>query len=97
MAKVITIGLDIAKNVFQAHGADARGQQVFSCRISRSKVLEFFARRLALCRNEGRSKRGGRAGMFASYRLRVAHVLRDHGLTDLAEESRDRRDVHDRN
>lgn len=44
MAEVITIGLDIAKNVFQAHGADAVGRQVFSQRIARSKVLDFFAR-----------------------------------------------------
>lgn len=43
MLEVSTIGLDIAKNVFQAHGADATGRQVFSRRISRGKVLEFFA------------------------------------------------------
>lgn len=42
MAEVITIGLDIAKNVFQAHGAAAGGHQVFSRRIARGKVLEFF-------------------------------------------------------
>jgi transposase len=36
------IGLDIAKNVFQAHGAGARGQQLFSRRIPRGKVLGFF-------------------------------------------------------
>ena len=43
MTEVTTIGLDIAKNVFQAHGADAAGHQVFSRRIARGKVLEFFA------------------------------------------------------
>lgn len=43
MAEVSTIGLDIAKNVFHAHGADAGGQQLFSRRITRGKVLEFFA------------------------------------------------------
>lgn len=43
MSEVSTIGLDIAKNVFQAHGADARGQQLFSRRITRGKVLEFSA------------------------------------------------------
>ena len=41
MADVIMIGLDIAKNVFQAHGADAGGHQVFSRRIARGKVLDF--------------------------------------------------------
>lgn len=43
MSEVSTIGLDIAKQVFHAHGADASGRQVFSRRIVRRKVLEFFA------------------------------------------------------
>ena len=43
MSQVTTIGLDIAKNVFHAHGADARGQGVFSKRLSRAKLLGFFA------------------------------------------------------
>ena len=43
MSEVITLGLDIAKNVFQAHGADERGQVVFSKRVSRGKLLDFFA------------------------------------------------------
>jgi transposase len=37
------IGLDIAKAVFHAHGADADGRQVFSRRLSRGKLLEFMA------------------------------------------------------
>jgi transposase len=44
MEQVITIGLDIAKHVFHAHGADERGQKVFSKRISRSGLLAFFGR-----------------------------------------------------
>ena len=43
MAEVSTIGLDIAKTVFHAHGADARGQMVFSRRLTRAKLLEFFS------------------------------------------------------
>ncbi len=43
MAEVSMIGLDIAKAVFHAHGADARGQMVFSRRLTRAKLLEFFA------------------------------------------------------
>lgn len=43
MAEVSTIGLDIAKRVFQAHGADAAGHMVFRKRLVRAKVLEFFA------------------------------------------------------
>jgi transposase len=45
MEEVITIGLDIAKHVFHAHGADERGHALFSKRLSRGKVLEFFAAR----------------------------------------------------
>ena len=43
MGEVITIGLDIAKSVFQVHGVDGAGAVVIRKRISRSKVLEFFA------------------------------------------------------
>ena len=43
MSEVTTIGLDIEKNVFQAHGAEAGGHQLFSRRIPRGKVIEFFA------------------------------------------------------
>lgn len=43
MNEVSTIGLDIAKQVFHAHGADAKGGQIFSRKISRAKLLDFFA------------------------------------------------------
>jgi transposase len=43
MGEVSTIGLDIAKAVFQVHGVDGVGAVVIRKRISRSKLLEFFA------------------------------------------------------
>src|SRR6202021_4068699 len=43
MGEVITIGLDIAKSVFQVHGVDDAGTVVIRKRVSRSKMLEFFA------------------------------------------------------
>jgi len=43
MSEVSTIGLDIAKNVFDAHGVDERGRALFSRKISRTKLLDFFA------------------------------------------------------
>ena len=43
MGEVTTIGLDIAKQVFHAHGADASGAMVFSRRITRAKLVGFFA------------------------------------------------------
>lgn len=43
MDKVSVIGLDLAKNVFQVHGANAQGKKVLSRRLKRAEVLEFFA------------------------------------------------------
>jgi transposase len=48
MAEIMTIGLDIAKSVFQVHGVDAVGQVVVRRRLRRSHVLKFFAE-LAPC------------------------------------------------
>jgi transposase len=42
MGEVITIGLDIAKSVFQVHGVDADGTVVIRKRVGRAKVIEFF-------------------------------------------------------
>jgi transposase len=42
MGEVITIGVDIAKSVFQVHGVDADGAVVIRKRVGRAKVLEFF-------------------------------------------------------
>jgi transposase len=41
--QVTTVGLDIAKNLFQVHGADAEGRPVLKRKLARGKVLEFFA------------------------------------------------------
>ena len=43
MGEVSTIGLDIAKSVFQVHGVDADGAVVMRKRVGRARVLEFFA------------------------------------------------------
>ena len=43
MGEVITIGLDIAKSVFQVHGVDSAGAVVICKRVSRAKVLVLFA------------------------------------------------------
>ena len=41
------------------------------------------------------SQAKGRAGIFADYRLRVAAVTRDYGLTERAEVPEDSRGIHD--
>ena len=43
MGEVITIGVDIAKLVFQIYGVDADGTVVIRRRVGRARVLEFFA------------------------------------------------------
>src|SRR3954453_1603737 len=41
--QITTVGLDIAKNLFQGHGADAQGRVLLKRKLARGKVLEFFA------------------------------------------------------
>src|SRR6516165_12613561 len=43
MEQAITIGLDIAKHVFQAHGADGTGHVLFRKRLTRARLLGFLA------------------------------------------------------
>jgi transposase len=43
MGEVSTIGLDLAKSVFQAHGADASGAVLFRKKLRRHQVLAFFS------------------------------------------------------
>ena len=42
MQTITTIGLDIAKSVFQVHGVDAAGQVVIRRQLKRRYVLSFF-------------------------------------------------------
>src|SRR5664280_1032079 len=42
MGEISTIGLDIAKAVFQVHGIDEAGTVLIRKRISRTKMIEFF-------------------------------------------------------
>src|SRR5262245_59638000 len=44
MGEVTTIGLDLAKHVFQVHGVDAEGATVLRKRLRRAQVLAFFSR-----------------------------------------------------
>ena len=42
MQTITTIGLDIAKSVFQVHGVDAAGEMVIRRQLKRRSVLAFF-------------------------------------------------------
>lgn len=39
---IVTIGIDIAKNVFQVHGVDERGKVIMRKRLSRGRFLDFM-------------------------------------------------------
>jgi transposase len=45
---ISTVGIDLAKNVFQIHGADERGNKLFNKQLQRKQVMKFFAK-LPLC------------------------------------------------
>lgn len=45
MSEVTTVGIDLAKNVFQVHGVDERGKTVIRKQLRRRQVAEFFANR----------------------------------------------------
>lgn len=41
---VTTVGVDLAKSVFQVHGVDAAGEEVFAKTLRRGQLLTFFSR-----------------------------------------------------
>jgi transposase len=41
--KITTVGVDLAKNVFQVHGIDERGKAVLRKQLRRAQVPVFFA------------------------------------------------------
>jgi transposase len=46
--KITTVGIDLAKSVFQVHGVSERGRTVLRKQLKRSEMLKFFAN-LAPC------------------------------------------------
>jgi transposase len=42
MSEIITVGLDLAKDVFQVHGADGAGRAVLRKKLRRAQGLDFF-------------------------------------------------------
>ena len=70
MKQAITIGLDIAKHVFQAHGADGAGHVLFRKRLTRAKLRGFLAaqapRVVAMEACAGSHIGGGRSASWAT-------------------------------
>jgi hypothetical protein len=53
MEQATTIGLDIAKHVFQVHGADGAGHVLFRKRITRVKTSRFLSSARPVRRRDG--------------------------------------------
>ncbi|WP_455296895.1 IS110 family transposase [Brucella pituitosa] len=47
MEEITTIGLDLAKNIFQAHGSDSDGRVLLRKKLRREQLLPFFAKQPA--------------------------------------------------
>ena len=50
---ITTLGIDVAKHVFQLHGVDARGHVVLSRRVKRRSVGGDGGESAALCDRDG--------------------------------------------
>src|SRR4030088_3329333 len=59
MGDITTIGLDLAKNVFQLHAVDEAGSVVMRKRLRRGQVLAFFARILRPAKARSRASASG--------------------------------------
>ena len=81
MAQVSTIGLDLAKNVFQVHGIDAQGKVLVRRPLRRAEVLPFFAKLSPCLGRHGslrhRASLGARADEARPYRQADAAGLRE--------------------
>src|SRR5262249_2289208 len=63
MNEITTIGLDLAKHVFQVHGVDAQGSPVLRKQLRRGQVLAFFSS--TLCGRGGSVRDGALLGSRA--------------------------------
>ena len=65
MSEIATIGLDIAKNVFQLHAVDRSGKIVLRKVLRRSQVQGFFSSAAALPDRDGGLRDGSPLGPHA--------------------------------
>jgi transposase len=80
MGNAAIIGIDLAKQVFQLHGADAQGQVVFRKRLSRAGLKQFLTLSPPCCI-------GMEAGPGAHYWARlVVFQFGSYSLSDLTAE-----------
>jgi transposase len=81
LSSVTTVGLDLAKHVFQVHGVDASGRVVIAKAMRRNKLLEFFA---SLPSSLVGSRPADRRIIWARELMKLGHDPRAPGLTLLS-------------
>jgi len=82
---ITTIGLNLAKQVFQVHGANAYGAPLFNRKLRRAEVLRFFEKLPPCLDHEVRPGQDGRAagsretrGLLVRHRTQAINALRAH-------------------
>lgn len=65
MEKVVTVGLDVAKSVFQVHGVDAGGRVVVRQKLSRAKLIAFFEKLAVRCHRRVLAENSSHAGAWS--------------------------------
>ncbi|ATG37856.1 transposase (plasmid) [Phaeobacter piscinae] len=73
MTEITTVGVDLAKSVFQVHGIDAEGAVVLRRQLRRSQMLEFF-QRLMPCLVGMEGRQGCATGSSNRWRRRGASL-----------------------
>ena len=65
---ITTVGIDLAKLLFQVHGVDARGKVLLRKRLKRSQVVPFFlsSRRVSSGWKLAAGRISGRASSWSS-------------------------------
>jgi hypothetical protein len=80
MERMATIGLDIAKSVFQVHGIGKNGSVVLQRQLRRSQVLAFFSKQslcvVGLLANVRASRAGARLYAAVGFGLAVGDDIR---------------------
>jgi transposase len=81
--KITTVGIDLAKNVFQVHGIDGRGKGVLRKQLRRAQVAVFFGN-LQRCGRQAAYPRPWAAGIVLPSRRQRCEVQRTRGIGCIA-------------
>jgi hypothetical protein len=73
--KITTIGIDLAKNVFQVHGVDARGKVQLCKQLSRTQMQTLHAFRTGQDRSPAAGLVAAPGGASQTRSYRKAHTL----------------------